>query len=299
MPRGRRQRVLNEWALLSKLLEWPRNQTERGMLKTILLSALGIYALIAAAMYFGQRKLMYHPEAERTEPAAVGLAHVSERIIEAPDGEKVIAWYGKAEPGQATILYFHGNAGSLASRSERIAKYLARGRGMFMMTYRGYAGSSGVPSEAANVADAKRAYDALVKEGVKPDDIIIYGESIGSGVAVQVAAEKQAAGLILDAPYTAMVDLASGQYPWLPVRLLLLDRYESKSFIASVKCPLLVIHGEKDDIIPVAMGRAMFALASEPKEIVTFPEAGHADHYMFGSYDAINAWIDKVRARTN
>ena len=268
------------------------------MLKTFLLIVCGVYALIGAAMYFGQRKLMYHPEPERTEPAAVGLPQVSERILEAPDGEKVIAWYGKAKPGQPTLLYFHGNAGSLASRSERIAKYLSRGRGMFMMTYRGYAGSTGAPSEAANVADAKRAYDALLKEGVKPDDIIIYGESIGSGVAVQVAAEKKAAGLILDAPYTAMVDLASGQYPWLPVRLMLLDRYESKSFIASIKCPLLIIHGEKDEIIPVAMGRAMFALATEPKTIVTFPEAGHADHYMFGSYDAINGWIDKLRGKS-
>ncbi len=265
------------------------------MLKTALLLACGVYALIGAAMFFGQRKLMYHPESARTEPAAVGLNQVSERILETPDGEKVIAWYGKAQPGQPTLLYFHGNAGSLASRSERIAKYLGRGRGMFMMTYRGYAGSSGSPSEAANVADAKLAYDALLKEGVKPDDIIIYGESIGSGVAVQVAAEKKAAGLILDAPYTAMVDLASGQYPWLPVRLMLLDRYESKSFIGAVKCPLLIIHGEKDEIIPIAMGRAMLELASEPKTIVTFPEAGHADHYMFGSYEAINAWIDKVR----
>ena len=264
------------------------------MLKTTLLIACGLYALIGAAMYFGQRKLMYHPDPTRTEPAAEGLNNVSERVLQSPDGEKVIAWYGKAQPGQPTLLYFHGNAGSLASRSERIRKYLARGRGMFMMTYRGYAGSTGAPSEAANVADAKLAYDALLKEGVKPEDIIIYGESIGSGVAVQVAAEKKAAGLILDAPYTAMADLASGQYPWLPVRLLLLDRYESKSFIASVKCPLLVIHGEKDEIIPVAMGRAMFALASEPKDIVTFPEAGHADHYMFGSYEAINAWIDKL-----
>jgi uncharacterized protein len=267
------------------------------MLKTLLLIACGVYALIGAAMYFGQRKLMYHPDSTHTEPSAEGLNNVAEHVLAAPDGEKVIAWYGKAQPGQPTILYFHGNAGSLASRSERIRKYLARGRGMFMMTYRGFAGSSGAPSEAANVADAKRAYDALLKEGVAPDDIIIYGESIGSGVAVQVAAEKKAAGLILDAPYTAMVDLASGQYPWLPVRLLLKDRYESRSYIASIKCPLLIIHGEKDSIIPVAMGRAMFALAAEPKEIVTFPEAGHADHYMFGSYEAINAWIDKVRLK--
>ncbi len=156
-------------------------------------------------------------------------------------------------------------------------------------------GSTGKPSEAANVADAKRAYDDLASLGVAAQDIFVYGESLGSGVAVQVAAEKPCAGLILDAPYTSIVETAASQYPWLPVRTVLLDRYESDKHIANVRCPVLVIHGEKDDIIPVSMGRAIFAKANEPKKLVTFPNAGHADHWMFGSYDAINSWIDTLR----
>jgi len=263
-------------------------------LKTALIIAVGIYLMVGLAMYLGQRKLIYLPEAQRRLPADAGLDGVAERVIETQDGERVIAWYAQAREGQPTLLYFHGNAGSLDSRSERIRKYKNGGRGIFMMSYRGYSGSTGSPSEQANVADGKRAFDTLVAEGVAPHDIIIYGESLGSGVAVQVAAARSPGGVILDAPYTSIVDIAAGQYPWLPVRPMLRDRYESDAYIASVLCPLLIVHGEKDDVIPVTMGRKMYELANAPKVIVTFKAAGHADHYLYGSYDAINAWIDKL-----
>ena len=125
-----------------------------------------------------------------------------------------------AAPGQPTLLYFHGNGGALEVRAERIAKYLDRGRGLFMMSYRGYSGSTGSPSEAANVADAKLAYEALIEDGVSPDDIILYGELLGTGVAIEVAAEKKVAGVILDSPFTSIVERAAQLYPWLPVRPL-------------------------------------------------------------------------------
>ena len=266
------------------------------MLKTALIALTCLYAAIMAAMYFWQRSFLYFPDPARSAPADVELPDVVERIIETADGQKLIAWYGRAKLGQPTILYFHGNAGALEVRRERIRKYLDRGRGMFMMAYRGYSGSSGQPSEAANVADAQAAYDALIKEGVKPDDIIIYGESLGSSVAIQLARVKPAAGLVLDSPFTSVTDRAAEIYPWLPVRWLLTDRYESSRYISDVRIPLFILHGEADDIVPVAMGRALFALANEPKEIVTLPGAGHGDHWKFGSLEAINAWIDRLRA---
>lgn len=265
------------------------------MFKTALFIAGGIYLSIGLVMFFAQRALMYFPERERTDPKAEGLTDVTERRLQTGDGHEVIVWYGKAKPGQPTLLYFHGNAGALATRSERMAKYMQRGRGFYIMSYRGYSGSTGKPSEAANVSDAKRAYDDLVSLGVAAQDIIIYGESLGSGVAVQVAAEKSCGGLVLDAPYTSIVNVAAAQYPWLPVRPMLLDRYESEAYISAVRCPLLIIHGEKDEVIPVEMARALFAKANEPKKIVTFPNAGHADHWLYGSYDAINSWIDAPR----
>lgn len=253
----------------------------------------GIYLVIALAAFFGQRKLMYVPDTRYVTPAEANLPGVEEVWLETSDGAKVLAWYGPAAPGQPTILYVHGNAGSLSTRSERIARYLADGRGMFMMTWRGYGGSTGAPSEAGNVADAKLAYDTLVARGVSPDDIIIYGESIGTGVAIQVAAERKVAGVILDAPYTSIVDVAVRAYPYLPVRPFLLDRYESLRQLSEVMSPLLVIHGERDRIIPVEMGRAVYAAARGPKRIVTFPEAGHSDHHLYGSYQAVGAWLDE------
>ena len=159
------------------------------------------------------------------------------------------------------------------------------------MSYRGYSGSSGSPSERANVADAKRAYEMLRREGVPPEDIIVYGESLGSGVAVQVAAEKEIAGLVLDAPYTSIVDVAAVSYPYLPVRPFIFDRYETMRYLPKVTAPLLVMHGEEDGVIPVAMGKAVYAAANAPKEIVTFPHAGHSDHHLYGSYDELFRWV--------
>jgi len=181
-------------------------------------------------------------------------------------------------------------------RAGRIARYLDRGRGIFMMSYRGYSGSTGSPSEAKNIADAKLAYEALVADGVSPDDIILYGESLGTGVAIEVAAEKKVAGVILDSPFTSIVERAAQLYPWLPVRLLLQDRYESIQRIRDVHAPLFILHGEADNIVPVEMGRELYEAANEPKEIKTLPGAGHADHNDFGSFEIINRWIDRLRA---
>ncbi|HEY8128326.1 MAG TPA: alpha/beta hydrolase [Hyphomicrobium sp.] len=264
-------------------------------IKVVIVVALALYAMAVVVMYAAQRRFIYFPEPGRTSPAAAGLPDVSERIIATPDGEKVVAWYGKAQRGQPTLLYFQGNGGTLELRSETISRYLARGRGMFMMSYRGFSGSTGAPSEAANVADAKLAYDTLIKDGVSPDDIILYGESLGTGVAIQVAREKMVAGVILDSPYTSILELASQYYPWLPVSLLLEDRYESIRYIRDVHVPIFILHGESDDVVPVEMGRRLFAAANEPKELKTIPGGGHVIHDGPTS-EIVNRWIDRLRA---
>ncbi len=260
-------------------------------------AAVCVWALVTLAAYFGQRRLMYFPDRARTSPAEAGLPGVEERVLKTPDGARVIAWYGRARPGEPTLLYFHGNAGSLADRAERIRRFMGEGWGVYMMTYRGYGGGTGSPTETANVADARLAYGALLQEGVDAASIIIYGESLGSGVAVRLATERPAAGLILDAPYTSIVEVAAGAYPYLPVQYLLKDRYESQKYIAQVRMPLLILHGERDPIIPVARGRALLALANEPKRLATFPKAGHSDIYIDGNpaLDAVRKWIDDLK----
>ncbi len=276
-----------------------RGRRGSAYLKWVLGTVVGValaMGLLAAIVPTLQRHLMYFPDTTYFTPKTAGLTGVSEEVLQTPDGSRVLAWYAPAKPGQPTLLYFHGNAGSLETRIERIRKYMARGLGVFMMTYRGFGGSSGEPSEAANVADARLAYDTLTERlGIAPADIIVYGESLGTSVAVQVAGAREVAGIVLDAPYTSMVDLAALHHPWIPGRWFMTDRYETRRHIKAVTAPLLILHGEIDDIVPVTMGREIFNLANAPKTIKTFQGAGHADHYLFGSYDALYAWIEQLR----
>ncbi len=263
---------------------------------TFVASVVGIVVFIAVGARFLESRLLYVPMGARVDPARIGLEDVREHELITNDGHRIIMWYRSAISGQPTILYFHGNGGSLADRVDRFVSFGEKGRGVLMMSYRGYSGSSGTPSEAANVADAKLAYDWLVDQGVMPEDIILFGESLGTGVAVQLAAARNVRGIVLDAPYTSIVDVAEMAYPFLPSRAIMRDRYETMSYVGKVTTPALVIHGERDQIIPVQMGRQVAKGLAGPVEVVTFPEAGHSDHANFGSLRVVNDWIDRLIA---
>ena len=270
-------------------------------LAKILAGVVGVYLLVALVMYMGQRRLMYFPDTARTLPAEAGLPNVGERVLNTPDGARIVVWYGKAKPGQPTLLYFHGNGGGLAERAERFRRFMSQGWGVYMMAYRGYAGSTGYPTEANNVADARLAYGALMQEGVPADSIILYGESLGTNLATRVASEKVSAGLILEAPYTSVLDIALTDYPFLPVRLLLSDRYETDKVLPQVKVPLLIIHGKEDGIIPVSMAQKLAKLANEPKRLVIFPEGDHSDLYVNGNnaLPVVRDWIRGLGRRAS
>ncbi len=195
-------------------------------LLTIAAIAAALYLAALIALYVFQRSLIYYPDPTRYTPAQAGLSGVREVVIETQDGEHILAWWAPASPGRPTFLYFHGNAGGLITRADRIKRFAGAGLGVFMPAYRGYAGSSGKPSEAAIVADALLAYDYLRKAGIAPDDIIAYGESLGSGVAVQLAAARPVSALILDAPYTSLPDIGKHLYPFAPVATFMVDRFE-------------------------------------------------------------------------
>lgn len=265
---------------------------------TALLVVAGAYAMILALGYLLQGRFVYFPLPYATPPSAVGLAGIDVRRVEAPDGVGVVAWYRRAAAGRPTVLYFHGNGGDLANRADRIRGFIGQGWGIYMMSYRGYSGSGGVPSETANVADARRAWLDLVGLGVEPHDIVLYGESLGSGVAAQLAVDLPAAGLILDAPYTSIVDVGRLSFPWLPLGWILVHRYETIRIIGNVRMPLLIVHGELDRIVPVEMGRRVFeaATAAAPKRLVVLPGAGHGNHMRFGSFEAIVAFVEELRA---
>jgi hypothetical protein len=256
--------------------------------------AAGLYALLLVAGYAGQRRLIYFPDPTRVDPTAINLPGVREIELAVGDGARVVAWYAPARPGQRTILYFHGNGAGLADRAERMRIATADGFGMLMMAYRGYAGSTGKPSEAANVADALKAYDWLRGEGVAPERLVIFGESLGTGVATQVAAQRPAAALVLDSPFSSMADVASHHYPYVPIRLILRDRYDSVGTIGKVRMPLLILHGARDAVVPQALGRKLFTAANEPKTFYSAVDSGHLVPFSKGAWSEVRRFLEAL-----
>ncbi len=244
------------------------------MLRLFLLAGAG-YVAVALFMYFQQRSLQYFPSRVATPPEAVGLVGVEESRLTTPDGETIVVWQAAPQPGMPVILFLHGNGGELADRADRMAFYQAHGFGAVFVSYRGYGGSSGTISEEGLLLDAATAYDHLRGQGVEAGRIMVVGESLGTGVAVQLAAARPVAAVALEAPFTAAVDVAAERYRWLPVRLLMKDQFRSRDHITAIKVPLLIQHGEDDRVIPLSHGKALHSMANEPKELVVLPEAGH------------------------
>ncbi|HUQ35470.1 MAG TPA: alpha/beta hydrolase [Aestuariivirga sp.] len=245
------------------------------LIKFFAVFAIVAYAAVALGMYVFQRKLQYHAENKSLTPEGVGLLGASVETLTTADGEKIILWHAPAKAGMPTILYFQGNAGEIGDRPLRFNYYHSRGFGVAYLSYRGFGGSSGSPSEAGLMADATAAYDWLMAKGVEPNRIALLGESLGSGVAVQLAAKREVGALALEAPYTSTVEVAAKIYWWLPVHALMKDQFKSIDFIAAVVAPLLIIHGDQDGIIPVEFGRRLFAAANQPKELEIVQGFGH------------------------
>jgi uncharacterized protein len=261
------------------------------LVKTLAWLAVG-YVLLLAVLYFGQRRFMYLPDRTRVAPAATGLKGVSEVMLVAHDGVQLVTWWSPPPHPQApVILYFHGNAAGLADRAPRIGAYQAAGYGVLMLAYRSYAGSGGAPNATDNVADALAAHDALVQRGIDPARIVAYGESLGTHMATRVALQRRVGALVLDAPYTSVVDVAAQRFFFLPVRPFVHDRYETAAIIGGLKVPLLVLHGARDQVIPVAMGRKIAELAPEPKRYVEFAGGQHSDLYNHGAMVVIQTFL--------
>jgi len=236
--------------------------------------AAACYLGFAALMYVVQRSLMYFPETVRTAPAAAGLPQAQEVVLDTTDGEKVIVWHVAPRGEQPVVLYFHGNGGSLRLRVDRFQRIAAAGVGLVALSYRGYGGSSGKPTEQGLINDARAAYAFAAERYPR---IALWGESLGTGVAVALAAEKPIIRLVLDAPYTSALDLARANHWYLPVRLLMKDQFRSDERIARVKAPVLIMHGEVDQIIPIAYGERLFAMIQGPKQFARFPGGYHVD----------------------
>ncbi len=196
-------------------------------------------------------------------------------------------------PGRPVIAYFHGNGGHIGYRFERLLRFAREGYGVLMPEYRGYGGNPGTPTEAGFYTDARAALAFLDREAVAPNRLVLYGESLGSGVAVELAAQRAIAALILEAPPTSVAEVAQCHFPYVPAARLVIDRFDSLSRIGRVRAPILILHGERDRVVPVRYGRALLDAAPEPKEGWFAPEAGHEDLARYGGLDAAVAFIER------
>lgn len=247
----------------------------------IVLALFSLYMGVALALYFLQRKLVFSPNPTYVSPDDIELKGIDEVVLKTKkEGFKLFSWYAKAAPNKPTLLFFHGNGGNVANREEKFRQLMAEGYGVFMLGYRGFGGSEGKPSEEAFVKDAFLAYDYLRETiGLNETQIVIYGESIGTSVATQLAARVEAKALVLEAPMSSVTAVAQARYPYLRVRPFLRDRFESDRHIASISMPLLIVHGKEDQVIPLEFGKALFEAAIEPKQMEVIEGAGHNDLY--------------------
>jgi|SRR5215467_7032367 len=245
-------------------------------LKSVLLVGAAIYVVLVAVMYLAQRSLMYFPEMLRTMPAQAGLAEAEEVTLDTADSERVIAWHIAPRGDQPIILYFHGNGGALRYRVDRYRALTQDGTGLLALSYRGYGGSSGRPSEQGLIEDARATY-AFAAQRYPEARLVLWGESLGTGVAVALAAEKKVARLVLEAPFLSGVSIAASAYPFVPVRWLMKDQFRSDLRIRNVTAPVLIVHGDRDTVIPIESGEQLFDLIAAPKRFLRVPGAGHED----------------------
>ena len=263
------------------------------VLTLVLVIAAAGYAGLLALMYVFQRRLMYFPDARRTPPADAGLPQAEEVLLKTSDGETLVAWHVPPRGAKTVVLYFQGNAGALDLRVGRFRWLVEDGTGLVALGYRGYSGSSGKPSEQGLIRDAVTAYEfAAARYG--PARIVLWGESLGTAVAIALAAGHTVAGVILDAPFTSAADVAAAVYPFVPVRWLIKDPFHSHARIARVNAPILVLHGVRDRVVPLRFGEAVFALAREPKRMVRFPNGGHVDLDDHGAADVVKEFLAKI-----
>jgi fermentation-respiration switch protein FrsA (DUF1100 family) len=242
-----------------------------------LIFVLAVYLVITLSLYFFQRNLLYYPSENNYSGDRLTVP-IEKVKIKTQDNIELLSWYHKKNVSDyKTILFLHGNAGSLEDRIYKLNFLGNLDVNFLIIAWRGYSGSSGKPSEFGLYQDAKSALNWLNSKGITDDKIVLYGESLGTSVAIEVGQNRDFAGIILEAPFTSMIDIGQKHYPFFPVKLLLKDKYVSKNKIRNVKSPVLVMHGKEDKIVPFYMGKKIYDLANEPKfKYFT----NHDDHMM-------------------
>lgn len=263
--------------------------TMMALLRWVAFLAVAAYAAIVALIFLQQRAMLY-PGARAESVDGQRAPWGKWQALQGTDSTSLVALHEPAAPDRPTVLLFLGNGDDVRAYGFLAEALQTRGVGLLVPSYRGYPGSGGSPTEAGILSDALVAYDWLAGQTTS---IAIIGRSLGTGVAVNTAANRPASTVVLVSPYDSIASVAAGRFLWLPVRLLIRDSYRSDQRIAAVKVPTLFMHGDRDDSVPIEHGRALFALASEPKEFVTLEGIGHNDVWSDSTVDQIIDFVDR------
>ena len=264
----------------------------RNFFLEIILGIIVIYVSVLVILFIFQRNLMYHPSENNYfgDKLEVNIEKVN---IKTSDNINLLGWFHKKDLNKfKTIVYFHGNAGTLDNRIHKLNHFKDMEVNFLIIAWRGFNGNKGKPNEKGLYIDGLSAVNWIINQGVKEQNIILYGESLGTGIATEIAQQKNFAGVILETPFTSMVAAAKKFYPYLPVSLLLKDRYENNKKIKNINIPLLVMHGEKDTIVPFSMGKKIYNLANEPKY---YYFTKHDNHMMEYDDQLLNVLEDFIK----
>lgn len=248
-------------------------------LQTILLIILAVVLVASLLVYLFQHRLIYFPNSHRPQTSVANAEGLQEIELHTKDKLRLLSWYKPAKGTRATVLYLHGNAGNIEQRLPIARALLTQGYGVLMLEYRGFGGNPGSPSEAGLYQDAQAAFDFLQQAQVPSHKVVLYGESLGSGVAVEMATQQRVCAVILQSPYTSLPEVARWHYPWIWIKPS--DRYNSIDKITAIQAPLLITHGKKDRVVPYMQGLRLYQHANAPKKILSYSNLDH--HNLWGS----------------
>jgi len=263
------------------------------MIARILFATIIVYIFVVAFVYITQRYLQYYPIKKYTgDPKQNGVPVMEEIQLQAEDGQELYAWFAepKEKEGKIFIIY-HGNAGTLAGRADKARQLIALGYGVYMCEYRGYGGIKGKITEENLYKDGRAAVKFLADKGYNISQLVLYGESIGSGIATQMAKEFNTKYMVLEGGFSSAMAVGRKVYPYLPVDLMLKDRYDNISKIKDIKVSLLMIHGKRDNIVDIDIAKELYEVANHPKEFIEFDNAGHVDLFSHGAAKIIDGWL--------
>ena len=261
---------------------------------TLVTIVIACYLLVVIFVFFYQRNLLYHPFENNYNTEEANFSY-EEIFIPTSDGKKLKAWFHKKNlKKKKTLLFFHGNAGNLTNRIYKLNLIKNLDINFLIVAYRGFSGNEGKPTEEGLYQDARDTLSWLNQQEIEDKQIVIYGESLGTGVSAEVAQNKKFAGIILESPFTSMVEAGKHYYFYLPVSLLLKDRYETIKKLKNIKIPILVMHGERDKIVPFHMGLEVFSEANEPKYSYFPKNDDHMMEYNKNLLDVLNKFLKSI-----